>query len=186
MNWYQREKSIIAKASVAIKIVTPMKKMAYTFKEHSTDFARQDFNDGYSCKVQLSENKNKVILTARFLSNIRSMPLYTEMWAYDVNEKNRAVKTFNRIVNVVEDMKLDREDDDSVGPSLQGTAREELRYVDIDRKRQTNNRSLEAAKYLDGGVTDWRESIYGGRYPVININNQGIVNFKNLHGPQTD
>jgi hypothetical protein len=185
MNWFKKQLAIVASKTIEIKVCKPVVKLAYTFKEHDTQFARQDFNDGYSCKVQLSENKHQVILTARFLSNIRSMPLYTEMWAYGLEEKGRALKTFNRIVNVVEDLKLDEEDSESVGPTLQGSAREQLRYIDIERKRQTNNRSLEAAKYLDGGVTDWRESIYGNRYPSITINNSGVVNFNDGHGRQT-
>ena len=76
----------------------------------------------------------------------------------------RAVKTFNRCVNVVEDLKTEYEDEDIPGPTLQGMSREALRYIDIDRKNVTPSRSLEAAKYLDG-VTDWRSSIYGNRMP---------------------
>ena len=164
---------------------SPLVKVAYKTKEHEVDFAKQDFNDGYFCKVQLTENKNQTIVTARVLSDIRSFPLFQDIWVYGNNENKRAIKTFNRIVNVLEDTKIDFEEDETPGPTLQGVIREELRYIDIERKRDTHNRSLEAAKYLDG-VTDWRESLYGNRYPVININNSnGVVNFNELHGKQT-
>lgn len=188
MNWYKRHKNLLMSAVIYLEASSAKKEMvkiAYTTKDHNIAFARQDYNDGYQAKIQLTQNKNKIILTARFISDVQAMPLYTEMWAYGEEEHARAVKTFNRVVNVVEDMKVDFEDAEVPGPTLQGKTREQLRYIDIERKRQTNNRSLEAAKYMDGGVTDWRESLYGNRYPIININNQGVVNFSDMHGKQS-
>ena len=132
----------------------------------------------------------RMFLTAVFMSDVHSFPLYSEAWKYPKEETKRAVKTFNRCVNVVEDLKAEMEDDDIPGPTLQGMAREAMRYLDIDRKNVTPSRSLEAAKYFDG-VTDWRSSIYGNRMPhqynhplnppTINITNSGSgnVNFDN-------
>ena len=98
------------------------------------------------------------------MNDVHSFPLYSEAWKYPKEESKRAIKTFNRCVNIVEDLKTEYEDDDMPGPTLQGMAREAMRYLDIDRKNVTPSRSLEAAKYLDG-VTDWRSSIYGNRLP---------------------
>ena len=119
------------------------------------------------------------------MNEVHSFPLFSEAWKYPKDESTRAVKTFNRCVNLVEDLKTEYEDDDMPGPTLQGMAREALRYVDIDRKNVTPSRSLEAAKYLDG-ETDWRSSIYGNRMPhqynhplnppTINITNSGSGN----------
>jgi len=115
-----------------------------------------------------------------FLNDIHSFPLYQETWKYPKIEVKRAMKTFNRCVNMVEDIKIEYEDEELPGPTLQGMARETLRYLDIDRKKALPSRSLEAAKYLDG-ETDWRSSIYGNRMPGqynINIHNKdGTVNF---------
>jgi hypothetical protein len=140
---------------------------------------------GYFVKVQLTENVNKIILVAQFLSDIYAFPLFKEIWHYKKGEMKRAIKTYNRVVNVLEDLKTDFEEDETPGPTLQGMAREELRFIDPDRKRSTNIRSLEASKDVPGEA-DWRSSIYGNRYPAPQINisntNGGIVNF---HGTQT-
>ena len=165
MNWF-KDKSLDEK-SIISSLVTmrpKMEKMAYMSKGHETDFNDVMSSDGYTCKIQLTESKKRVVLTAVFMNDVHSFPLYSEAWKYPKDEMRRALKTYNSCVNVIEDLKAEYEDEDIPGPTLQGMAREALRYLDIDRKNVTPSRSLEAAKYLDG-VTDWRSSIYGNRMP---------------------
>ena len=188
MNWF-KEKGLeingIASSTVPCFRKKSFRKLAYMTKGHSTEFNDTMDSDAYTCKVQLTESKRRIVLTAVFMNNVHSFPLYSEAWKYPKEEMRRALKTFNRCVNVVEDLKAEYEDDDIPGPTLQGLAREAMRYLDIDRKNVTPSRSLEAAKYLDG-VTDWRSSIYGNRMPhqyghpinppTINITNTGSGN----------
>lgn len=167
MNWYKKYNSntkVIKEAILCLQNKKKMVKLAYMSKGHETQFNDTMDKDAYTCKVQLTESKRRIVLTAVFMNEVHSFPLFSEAWKYPKEEAARAVKTFNRCVNVVEDLKTEFEDDDMPGPTLQGMAREALRYVDIDRKNVTPSRSLEAAKYLDG-VTDWRSSIYGNRMP---------------------
>lgn len=186
MNWYKRNllnESLIMTSS--LHFGKKMRKFAYMTKGHATEFNDTMDSDGYTCKVQLTESKSRIVLTAVFMNEVHSFPLFSEAWKYPKEESRRAIKTFNRCVNVVEDLKAEYEDDDMPGPTLQGMAREALRYLDIDRKNVTPSRSLEAAKYLDG-ETDWRSSIYGNRMPhqyghpiqppTINITNTGDGN----------
>ena len=185
MNWYKSKslkEKIITSSIINMNYKKKMVKLAYMTKGHNTEFNDTMDSDGYTCKVQLTESKSRIVLTAVFMNEVHSFPLYSEAWKYPKEETKRAVKTFNRCVNVVEDLKAEYEDDDIPGPTLQGMAREALRYVDIDRKNVTPSRSLEAAKYLDG-VSDWRSSLYGNRLPsqyghplnppTINIINKG-------------
>ena len=167
MNWFKTnilEEKIITASTVGLRHCKKMVKLAYMTKGHKTEFNDTMDKDGYTCKVQLTESKSRIVLTAVFMNSVHSFPLFSEAWKYPKEETKRAIKTFNRCVNVVEDLKTEYEDDDMPGPTLQGMAREALRYVDIDRKNVTPSRSLEAAKYLDG-ETDWRSSIYGNRMP---------------------
>ena len=167
MNWYKNQilqEKIILSSETGLRHKSKMMKIAYMSKGHTTAFNDTMDSDGYTCKVQLTESKNRIVLTAVFMNDVHSFPLYSEAWKYPKDETRRAIKTFNRCVNVVEDLKAEYEDDDMPGPTLQGMAREGLRYLDIDRKNVTPSRSLEAAKYLDG-ETDWRSSIYGNRMP---------------------
>lgn len=186
MNWF-KNKSLEKKSIITsmVRFRPKMKKLAYMTKGHSTQFNDTMDADGYTCKVQLTESKNRIVLTAVFMNDVHSFPLYSEAWKYPKDESRRAIKTFNRCVNVVEDLKAEYEDEDMPGPTLQGMAREAMRYLDIDRKNVTPSRSLEAAKYLDG-ETDWRSSIYGNRMPhqyghpiqppTVNITNTGSGN----------
>ena len=191
MNWFKNKslnEKIITSSTIDLSKKKKMVKLAYMSKGHHTEFNDTMDSDGYTCKVQLTESKRRIVLTAVFMNEVHSFPLFSEAWKYPKEESRRAIKTFNRCVNVVEDLKTEYEDEDMPGPTLQGMAREALRYVDIDRKNVTPSRSLEAAKYLDG-ETDWRSSIYGNRMPhqynhplnppTINITNtgNGTVNF---------
>ena len=156
-NWYEKNCLIITILKTANFSLTPkkkMKKIAYMTKGHNTEFNDTMDSDGYHCKVQLTESKKRIVLTAVFMNNVHAFPLYSEAWKYPKEESRRAIKTFNRCVNLIEDLKAEYEDDDMPGPTLQGMAREGLRYVDIDRKNVTPSRSLEAAKYLDGVSED--------------------------------
>lgn len=188
MNWFKNKSlkiKIIESSVIDINQKKKMVKLAYMTKGHKTEFNDTMDSDGYTCKVQLTESKSRIVLTAVFMNDVHSFPLYSEAWKYPKEESKRAVKTFNRCVNVVEDLKAEYEDDDMPGPTLQGMAREAMRYLDIDRKNVTPSRSLEAAKYLEG-ETDWRSSIYGNRMPhqyghplnppTVNITNTGSGN----------
>ena len=167
MNWYSKnalkEKCVLSK-SICLSHRKKMKKLAYMTKGHKTDFNDTVASDPYHCKISLTESKKRIVLSVLFMNGIHSFPLYSESWKYPKDESRRSIKTFNRCVNVVEDLKSEYEDDDMPGPTLQGMAREALRYIDIDRKRAGPSRSLEAAKYLDG-EKDWRSSLYGNRLP---------------------
>jgi hypothetical protein len=194
MNWYKTNCLERQLGLFSVVFRPKMKKVAYMTKGHSTEFNDTMDKDGYTCKVQLTESKSRVVLSVVFMNEVHSFPLYSEAWKYPKAEIRRAIKTFNRCVNVVEDLKTEYEDDDIPGPTLQGMAREALRYIDLERRNVTPSRSLEAAKYLDG-ETDWRSSIYGNRmphqygYPVqppsVNIvqNGDGTINFGAKGGP---
>lgn len=153
MNWYKYKflnEKILKTSSFLLKSKKKMKKLAYMTKGHNTEFNDTMDKDGYTCKVQLTESKSRIVLTAVFMNSVHSFPLYSEAWKYPKEETRRAIKTFNRCVNVIEDLKAEYEDEDMPGPTLQGMAREAMRYLDIDRKNVTPSISLEAAKHLDG------------------------------------
>jgi hypothetical protein len=173
------QSKVLYSKEIILKKAT-LSKQAYTTKEHTVKFAKPGYGDGCRSQVELTENINGILLAARFMTDIYSFPLYEELWTYPKEEIKRSIKTFNKIVNIVEDMKTEVEDKNLPTPSIQGTAREELRYIDTERKKPVNNRSLQAARDLEG-VEDWRQSLYGGRYagPQINIDNKGTIYLTN-------
>lgn len=184
MNWFGRQIlqgcRLISDKSFDISISAAKGKMektaAYNNRSHDVEYSVYENNDGYSGRVQLVENKNKIVLSARVLNKVYHFPLLEERWHYGMSERARALKTFNRVVNVMEDMKVEIENDETPGPILQGIMREEMRFIDVDRKKGTRNRSLEASKF-EPGESDWRSSLYGNRYPSppISITNHGDI-----------
>jgi hypothetical protein len=184
MNWYKKHQNVVLCLTKAFSFAQKKKliKLAYSSKNHHMDFNAHGSGDGYNTKIQFTESHTGIEIRAVILSDIRGFPLYTENWIYPLDEKKRAYKTYNRIVNVIEDLKVEYEDEGYPGPTLQGLVRENLRFIDIDRKKNTNNRTLEAAKY-EPGEADWRSSLYGNRYPAPNINitntNGGTININN-------
>jgi len=196
MNWF---KIIVLEDNKSLNSIIhlgskkEMVKLAYMTKDHATAFNDTMDKDGYTCKIQLTESKSRIVLTAVFMGDVHAFPLYSEAWKYPKEESRRAVKAYNRCINIIEDLKAEYEDNDMPGPTLQGMAREAMRYLDLDRKNVTPSVSLEAAKYLDG-ETDWRSSIYGNRMPhqygfplqppTINITNTGGGEI-NINSPKT-
>ncbi|CAK9251258.1 unnamed protein product [Sphagnum jensenii] len=65
-------------------------------------------------------------------------------------------------------------------PSIQGKAREELRFIDIDRKKPAISTAQKAARY-ETGASDWRNSIYvrqgqnRDRWLVTNVSGKTIT-----------
>ena len=181
MNWFQccdaNGFQVLLQEVVDISAAPKSQtKLAHTSRSHDVDYAVYANNDGYAGKVQLVENNNKIVLTARILNSVYHFPLLEEQWHYMPQEKRRSIKTFNRVVNILEDIKVEIEAEEMPGPTLQGLMREELRFIDIDRKKGSSNRSLEAAKFIPG-ESDWRSSLYGNRYPTppITITNHGDI-----------
>lgn len=167
MNWFKSkslEEKVILSSVFDFGPSQKLVKLSYMSKGHNTDFNDTMDKDGYTCKIQLTESKSRIVLTAVFMNSIHAFPLYSEAWKYAKGEGKRAVKTFNKCVNIVEDLKTEYEDDEMPGPTLQAMAREAIRSLDIDKKNIPPSRSLEAAKHLIGEI-DWRSSIYGNRLP---------------------
>lgn len=180
MSWYNdiKDTHLLASTEVPVKVSVrkPMQKVAYTSKEHAVDIAKQANDDSTRGKIMLTESKNKITIALSFYTGMYSFPLYEEVWYYPKEEIKRAMKTYNHIVHILEDMKMDVEDDELPIPSVQGWAREALRFIDVERKKPTNNVSLQSSRF-EPGTSDWRESLYGNRYPnpTININNSGTI-----------
>lgn len=189
MTWYEKKEIKEDSPKVLVTKVLDLQlykesekmiKVAYMNKDHKVAFAKQSVGDGCHAMIELTESKNSAIIDVQLLTKIYSFPLFEDKWVYPKKEIKRAVKAYNRIVNVLEDLKLEVEDDDTPTPTIQGLAREELRFIDIDRKKETNNVSLEASK-REAQDGDWRQNIYGNRYPqqTVTINNNGTININN-------
>ena len=136
----------------------------YNSKSHTTGFNDTVASDSYRCDIHLTESKSRIVLSVVFMNNVHSFPLYSESWKYDKNESKKAIKSYNKCVNLVEDLKVEYEYEEIPGPVLQAMARNTFRGLDKDRKQITPSRYLEAEKDLPI-ETDWRSSIYGNRLP---------------------
>jgi len=180
MNWYKNLHSYIIEEKYINFYKKPkLIKVAYSTRNHNVSYDT-DQGDSYEARILLKNTKDYIVIQLKVNTDIYSFPTVDKEWHYEKEkERGRANKTYNRLVNLMEDMKIDFEDNELPGPTLHGKIMEELRFIDIDKTPKTHNRSLEAAKYKPG-VDDIRQSIYGKRYlpPTINISNTGgIIHF---------
>ena len=192
MNWYKKQKEpteLIMQWSKSYETKTaaegsgPLQKLAYSSKKHELLIPQHNSEDGCEGQITLTESKNKITLGVAFYTRLYSFPLAEEVWHYDKAEMKRAMRTFNHLTHVLEDLKVDAEEEELPTPSIQGMVREAVRFIDVERKRPTNNPSLHTARY-EPGEADWRKSLYGNRYPqpTIQINNNGTININNDRG----
>ncbi len=65
MNWFKnkslKEKSITS-STINLSKKKKMVKLAYMSKGHNTEFNDTMNKDGYTCKVQLTESKKRIVL----------------------------------------------------------------------------------------------------------------------------
>ena len=96
MNWFKNKslkETIIESSIIRLGDHGKMVKLAYMSKGHNTEFNDTIDSDGYTCKVQLTESKSRIVLTAVFMNSVHAFPLYSEAWKYPKEESKRAIKT---------------------------------------------------------------------------------------------
>ncbi len=185
MNWHRRminslEPTVVLESRAFTFKREGITKTAYTTRQHITDISRQNDADGATCKVSMVESKAKYAVNVTYTTDIYAFPLFEETWIFAKGEGKRAIKVYNRIVNILEDLKAESEDAEVPTPSIQGKVREELRFVDVDRKKPPISISQAASRH-EPGETDWRQTIYGNRYPnpTVVIQNDGTIYLNN-------
>ncbi len=95
------------------------------------------------------------------------MMIYSDYWHYNKKQENRADKTFQSLVKISEQMKDDFEKQNTPTSLVCPIIRAQTKYLDMPYREKTS-----LGFFNDGLINeteaDWRQTIYGERYPQQN------------------
>lgn len=157
-----------------------VKTSAKNNKDYELDFINTDSNsDQYELKVFLrkydqdSTELYKIRLILK--SGILAYPALEMSWKFDDDEYELASRVFHRICDEVDFVKT--EFDKSMMPvsTISAKIKESIRPISIKHQEHLDSVPMKELTKLEG-VSDWRMSIYSGRYP--NTSKDEIKNFK--------
>ncbi len=138
-------------------------------KDYELEFINSDRNsDVYTLRVYLrnrkQDEKNEYIIRLILICDILSYPALEMTWDFKEEEFELASRVYHRICDEVDDVKTHF--DRSMAPAsiLGAQIREAVKPISLSHQQIDNNVALDEAKRL-GGVSDWRMSLYSGRYP---------------------
>jgi hypothetical protein len=122
--------------------------------------------DAYDCRVYMSKLANEKITVSVSMAHLQyGHIMYQDFWKFDVNDLSSARATYSKVKTAVSDVFEQFRSNDIPNNLLHSYIREKIRYIDIDKKPETRIPCIEWAK-SQPGVSDWRSSIYGTRYPI--------------------
>lgn len=144
-------------------------KTASRSKDYEIEFANTDSNsDIYTARIFLRRysQDDSVAYKIRLIihCNTLAYPSLDMVWAFEDEQYELASKTFHRICNEVDDVKEDF--DRSMAPAtiLATKIREAVKPISLSHQEKANILAIDENNKLVG-VSDWRNSIYSGRYP---------------------
>ena len=146
-------------------------KIARINRDYELDFVNTDVNsDVYTLSVFLRKFNHKTNPNYKIMlvlaSSILAYPALEMSWEFeDTNDDYElATRVYHRICDEVDHIKT--EFDRSMAPAsvLAPKIREAVKPIAVYRQTKKNQVPLDEADLI-GGVSDWRMSIYSGRYP---------------------
>lgn len=129
------------------------------------DVQRYSF-DPYQVRVYITKltERDEVTVSATLHHVWSGGIVFQEFWRYKETELSKAKKGYEKVCKiceaVIEEFRTGQTPNNLIQPHL----REELRYIHIENKPTTRIPHVDWARQQPG-VQDWRNSIYGNRYP---------------------
>jgi len=121
--------------------------------------------DAYTARVFITNLANEKITVSVSLVMIQTgHTMWQDFWRYDISEVALARATFKKVSDITGKIFDEFRYNDIPNPMLHSYLREALRHIDLKHKPKSRIPSVDWAREHDG-VTDWRSSIYGNRYP---------------------
>jgi hypothetical protein len=144
-----------------------------TFNAYLCDVARYS-SDRYEIDINLRETFDGYSTGCLILHSHIGVASYTRYWHYNKNEYETASKVFDTISKIATEIR-DEIQKNKIPPSnLGGMFRDGLKDVDNIHKETSGIPWVNNAHSLDY-ESDFRESIYGSRYPTPDDNNLSLI-----------
>ncbi len=122
--------------------------------------------DAYRCNVYLTKTSHKLAVSVSVNHDMFGLNIYQEFWKYELNEDSSARSTYNKAKTIVAEIFDEFQITEEPNLNLHSRIREAVRDLDKEHKPTTRVPWINAARDVEG-VSDWRKSLYGTRYPEI-------------------
>jgi len=138
-------------------------------KDYEVEFVNTDINsDTYTLQLFLrrcanAENPHYKIKLA-IISNILAYPALEMIWDFEENEYELASRVYNRVADEVDEIKTDFDRSMTPVATLASIVREAAKDISVSHQEKYFMLPIDEAAGLKG-VSDWRWSLYSGRYP---------------------
>lgn len=169
LSWKKKSKYI--KRLAEQNNSSAMRKYAFKQETYQQDF--YDYQrwvvDAYEIKSALTETKKFISISLMIYNWHNGIMRYQEFWKYPLSEKDRAKKTYDKIIEKIKEtftMFTEGIEESAPNSLVVSQLRAKVWGIDQERLARTN---IPSVNYYHQYVTpeaDWRQSIYGNRYPV--------------------
>lgn len=156
MNWYSRE----------------LRKQAETGSSSNQDWWLEELGDvqryltdPYECRVYATTGADKITVSITLVHVFMGVVSWQDFWKFGKHESAAAKSTFKKVSAIAKKVVDDFTDGSKPTQLLHTYLREETRFIDVEHKPESRIPSIDWAREQKG-VTDWRNSLYGNRYPT--------------------
>lgn len=154
-------------------------------KDYDIEFVNTETNsDTYELELYLrkfEEGNYKIKLT--LMSRYLSAPALEMVWIFEEEEYELASRVFHRICDEVDEVKTHYDGSMMPASTLAAQIREYVKPISMNHREKTNIPTIDES-HKEAGVSDWRNSLYGDRYP--NLTSKEKAEFKKFEGNEIE
>jgi hypothetical protein len=122
--------------------------------------------DAYTARVFITKLASEKITVSVSLYHMQNGTcMWQDFWRFKTNESAKAKACYNKVKQATEKVIQTFKTNDIPNPMIHSYLREECRFISPESKPTSRIPHVDWAREQKG-VEDWRNSIYGTRYPM--------------------
>jgi hypothetical protein len=133
------------------------------FQEYFGDIQRYGV-DAYDCRVYVTRTEDKITVSLTLTCSMQGLVMYQKFWKYDLNEWEKAKKTFEEVKKAAKKVLNDFRTNETPNPLLWTYIKDAIHDIDQEHLPQSN---IPWGTYIKDirSEKDVRSQLYGTRYP---------------------
>lgn len=144
-------------------------------RKHIVEFINTENNkDNYFCELYLRKVKRKVKIKLILYTGILDYAAFEEIWVFRKDQNELALDVYYDILKELDNVQAQYNSTMVPSSNIMPMIRNKIKDIGPKFKRKTNVPSLDRSK-SNVIAEDWRETIYGTKYP--DQPKHGITNF---------
>ncbi len=123
--------------------------------------------DSYSNKIAISKTKSKITVSILTTHSFLGSVAFNKYWTYDISEAEEAIQMYKDVNEIVEKLIEEFVEGEVSTSVFWPILKFKLDKLQPERNAATNIPWVNFSRYYDQDDNpDWRQNIYGNRYPV--------------------